>query len=386
MRAANALSEYIKAKEPESVVLIEDTLQYISPTLNKAITEGYVYLATKTPKLFGSMYYSSDKDSQINTLRKTFEIATTTVSSSLKPLIDEFRPDIVVSTHPFASEIFASLRKRENIHIPIISIVTDFGVHKNYINESIEAYIVSSEEMADNMVERGVSRNKIHVYGIPVKQSFYKSDETKENLKEEGLDPGLPTILIMAGSFGVTDVLKIYHKIVKSNAEFQIIVITGKNERLYETFYRYLSKITLNNTLVEIDQESRPITSSHISRHIKPAKPTKLMYYTDEVEKYMHMADLIVTKPGGLTVTESIASVLPMGLFKAIPGQEEQNASYLVRNRMAVRLEKNNTCTRTITDLISHPEKLAAMKNAIKRNSNGNSSEQIYELMKKLVK
>ena len=206
-------------------------------------------------------------------------------------------------------------------------------------------------------------------------------------MESEGLNPDVPTILIMAGSFGVTDVLKIYHKIVKSDCDFQIVTITGKNEKLYETFVKYLSKLTLNNTLFEFDLQ-KPAglkTSFKLSRHQKPFKPTKLLYYTNEVEKYMQIADLIVTKPGGLTVSESIATGLPLGIFKAIPGQEEQNADYLVRSGMAVRLEKTNQCTRTINELMSKPEKLAQMRECIQRSSCGNSSEHIYELMQELI-
>ena len=384
MRAANALKEYIKSINPYSAVRITDTIQYISPTLNKAVTEGYVYLATKTPKLFGYVYKSADTVD--TTLNKTVEIVSSTVRNKLKPMLDDFQPDIIVTTHPFAAEIFTALKSHTGIPIPIISIVTDFAIHQTYINDLVDAYILSSREMVSQMVDRGVDRVKLYPYGIPVKQEFYKHYEREKSFESEGMNPDIPTILIMAGSFGVTDILKIYHKIVKSPANFQVIVITGKNEKLYDTFDRYLSKINLNNTILSIDKSSRPVSITRLSRHRKPSKPTKLMYYTNEVEKYMQMADMIVTKPGGLTVSEAIATGLPMGIFKAIPGQEEQNADFLIREHMAVRLEKDNSCKRTITDLISHPEKLEAMSKAIKDFSKGNSSANIYILMKELLK
>lgn len=383
MRAANALSEYIKSQEPDSEILIEDTIQYVSPFLNKAVTGGYVYLATKTPKIFGYLYRNTDKDTAIN---KTVEISTAALRTKLEPLVSDFKPDIVVTTHPFAAEIFTALKTKENLNIPIINIVTDFAIHKTYISNGVDAYIVSSHEMINQMVDRGVERVRLYPYGIPVKQEFFKKIDRKAAFESECMNPDIPTILIMAGSFGVTDVLKIYHKIVKSPENFQIIVITGKNEKLYETFDRYLSKISLNNSLLDIEESSRPKSLSRLSRHRKPSKPTKLMYYTDEVEKYMHMADMIVTKPGGLTVSEAVAVGLPMGIFKAIPGQEEQNADFLVRGHMAVRLEKDNTCTKIITDLISHPEKLQSMRDSIQQFSRGNSSANIYLLMQELIK
>lgn len=383
MTAANALKEYIISQNSDTVVGIFDTLEYVSPFLNKAVTGGYVYMAKNTPKMYGSIYKNADKSS--TTINKTVEITTSLLKNKLLPLLSDFDPDIVITTHPFAAEIVAGLKNHGIIDLPIINIVTDFAIHQAYISDGIDAYIVSSREMVDQVVQRGVERVRIYPYGIPVKQGFFKDIDRPETFAAEGLDPDIPTILIMAGSFGVTDILKIYHKIVKSSEDFQIIVITGKNEKLYDTFDRYLRKITINNTFVEIKGLTKPKSTKFVSKHIKPAKPTKLLYYTNEVEKYMHMADLIVTKPGGLTVSESIATGLPMAIFKAIPGQEAQNAEFLVGKNMAIRIEKNNSCTAKITDLLRHPEKLQSMKQSIQSFSKGNSAANIYLLMLDLL-
>lgn len=384
MTAANALKSYILAKEKDAVVEIKDTLQYVSPFLNKAVTGGYVYMAKNTPKFYGSVYMSADKNTPIN---KTVEITTAVLRNKLYPLIEGFSPDVIITTHPFGAEMATALKTRGLINLPIINIVTDFAVHKAYISEGVDAYIVSSREMVDDMVSRGVERVKVYPYGIPVKSEFFNEIDRQKVFEDEGLDPDIPTILIMAGSFGVTDILKIYHKIVKSPEDFQVIVITGKNEKLYETFERYLNKISMRNTLIEIKEltKPKPTPPAKLAKKKKPAKATKLMFYTNEVEKYMHMADLIVTKPGGLTVSESIAVGLPMAIFKAIPGQEAQNADFLVGKNMAVRLEKNNTCTATITDLIRNRHHLDEMKDAIKAFSKGNSSANIYLLMLELA-
>ena len=390
MRAAQALKEYIMSKDPDSVVEIYDTIQYVSPMLNKAVTNGYVYMATKTPKLFGGMYKSTDKNTPFN---KSFEAALGGLRRKLQPAIENFRPDVVVTTHSFATEIAAAVKTKENMHFPLVSILTDFAVHKTYINEGVDAYILSSEEMVGQMIERGVHKDVLFPYGIPIKSRFLTKIDRAKAFEEEQLDPDLPTLLLMAGSFGVTDVLKVYHKIVRSKADFQIIAITGKNEKLYETFEKYLSKIDLNNTLYELNrrypsmkqQMKQQKSNYHNSRERKPSKPTKLLYYTDDVEKYMQMSDLIVTKPGGLTVTEAIATGLPMAIFKAIPGQEVQNADFLVRNGMAVKINKDKTCTDIITDLLSNRDKLAAMRAAVKNHSNGDSAAKVYALMEKLI-
>lgn len=389
MRAAMALKEYILQNDPDAVVKIYDTIQYVSPLLNKAVTGSYEYMAKKTPQLFGGFYKSSDKNTPIN---KTVEVALNGLRKRLLPLVQEFQPDIVVTTHSFATEMITALKTKEDLHFPVISVVTDFAVHKTYINEGVDAYILSSTEMVNQMIVRGQPKEILYPYGIPIKSEFLEPCDLQKAYEEEGLNPDLPTVLLMAGSFGVTDVLKIYHKVVKSEADFQIVLITGKNEKLYETFEKYLSKIDINNTMYEIArlypnarQQSSKSSSIHHARQLKPSKPTKLLYFTDEVEKYMQMSSLILTKPGGLTVTEAIATGLPMAIFKPIPGQEEQNADYLCRNGMAVRLKNDKTCTETITDLLTHPEKLAAMREAVLRKNNGNSAAKIYALMQQLI-
>lgn len=89
------------------------------------------------------------------------------------------------------------------------------------------------------------------------------------------------------------------------------------------------------------------------SQESQPSKPTKLLYFTEEIPRYMHISDLIVTKPGGLTVSEAIASDLPIAAYKPIPGQEEQNVEFLTAKNMAVRLIKGKECTNTITELLT---------------------------------
>lgn len=387
MRAAHALKECIMNHNADSEVMIVDSIQYISPFLNKTVTGGYVYMATKTPKMYGSMYKAADKDT--NPITKTVEIASGQLSKKLLPLIEEFRPDIIITTHSFAAEFAASLKTSGEIDIPVVSIITDFATHQTYLTEGVDTYIVSTLEMVNEMVSRGVERSKIHDFGIPIKAEFYERPDKKVLLEEEGLDPAIPTILIMAGSFGVTDILKIYHKIVKSPVDFQIVVITGKNEKLYETFDRYLTKIELNNALCEIrnaNADMKEKTPIHASRKLKESKPTKLLFFTDEVERYMHMSDLIVTKPGGLTVSEAIASELPMAIFKAIPGQEEQNASFLVGKGMAMRIEKKDSCTKTITRLFTEEHLLEDMKQAVRDFCKGNSAENTYQLLVDMIK
>ena len=195
----------------------------------------------------------------------------------------------------------------------------------------------------------------------PNDESFdrFSFSETKEELcVRERLNPDIPIVLMMAGSFGVTGVLDFYTQLAQSTRDLQIIVITGRNIRLFD----------------HLDKKIQELNTS---------KNTKLLYFVDNVEDYMHIADLIVTKPGGLTVTESIACHLPMAIYSAFPGQEEDNVTFLLEQNAAVLVDKKNGA-QEILDLLHSPEKLAAMKESCKRLALPNAAEDIFNLAKQL--
>ena len=393
MRAAQALEDIIKQHDENNEVMTVDGLEYVSHHLNKAVCEGYKFSAMKLPAMYGMIYRVSNNDSSTRTLVQNF-------SKKIIPLIAEFRPDVIVSTHPFMSIMCSRLREKLVTNVPLISIVTDFTTHASYINKGTSEYIVSSEQMVDDIAALGVDREIIHPVGIPIPPVFFEKDEQKpEHLREMGFDPDIPTILIMAGSFGVTDILKIYESLNDLDIDFQIIVITGRNRKLFNAF----NTIINNNPDMRVgDIQVNFETHDELRRELKISltKRTKLIYFTDEVHKYMHVCDLIITKPGGLTVTESLASCLPMVLFRGIPGQEEDNTEYLTANNLAVSIGKESAedklhnilhekkripAAETIYKLLKYPDRLRSMKESCARLNNPDSAENVYNIIENAV-
>ncbi len=449
MRAAQALESAVKENEENAQVLIVDALEYVSDKFNKLVVDGYKYAAMKTPGLYGFSYKFSNSE---NLTSKAVQSINASFAKRLIPLLKEFKPDAVVTTHPFASIMFARLRERGYTNIPLISIITDFAPHMAYINPGTSKYIVSSEQMVDALEELGVAREDVYPVGIPIDPVFYKREENKDALAQElGLDPSLQTVLIMAGSFGVTDILKIYDNINDIDLDFQIVVITGKNEKLFNEFnfllnmneemrigdaQPYFQPEQLKNREQKKAKESKKkkpfgklpkrvhgkfsysalgssakrrlkktlprhykdeergrvfkLSDSDIEaflrRHTKTnlTKRTKLIYFTSEVHKYMHASDLIVTKPGGLTVSESLASCLPMVIFNAIPGQESDNLEYLCANNLAIEIKKN-TAADVIYQLLKYPERLRSMRESCDRMNNKDSAKNVYGVIKTAV-
>lgn len=388
MRASSALKSYIMENSNDAIVEIVDTFEFISPLLNKTVTDGYLYLATKTPKMYGSLYKSSNKEHGLSSLLVGFN---NLFSKKLLPLLDDFQPDIIVCTHAFPTEMVAHLKREGIVDIPLMCIMTDYAPHKTWVNTGVDSYIVANEGMVDVMVDMGAPREIIHPFGIPVDNAFFTQTDRNAVLKEMGLNPSLPTILIMAGSFGVTNILKIYSNIIKIDVDFQIIVITGRNQRLYEAFNKLISKtkriksekrlhLNKRKKFTKLSKSKKPVKLK-----VKPQKPTKLLFFTNEVDKYMQISDLIITKPGGLTVSEALACNLPMAIFDAIPGQEEENADFLIDNNMAVRIEKGPSCADTIRSLLLDRARLESMKQSCQTFDKSNVSKNVREEISRLI-
>ena len=392
MRASSALKSYILERSPDSIVEIVDTFAAISPLLNKTVSDGYQYLATKTPKMYGSLYKSTNKDTGLGSLLVGFNHL---FSKMLLPLLEKYHPDIIVCTHAFPTEMVSNLKEMGLVTVPLMCIMTDYAPHQTWINKRVDSYIVANDAMIDVMVDMGAPRELIHPFGIPIDHAFFTQKDRVAILREMKLNPDIPTILIMAGSFGVTNILKIYNKIITIDEDFQIIVITGRNQRLYEAFNRILYKNLQPKRKVNLhlSTKSKKFLMHHSlsdsrrrAKVKKPVqKPTKLLFFTSEVDKYMQVSDLIITKPGGLTVSEALACNLPMAIFNAIPGQEEENADFLIDNNMAVRIEKSSTCAQTIQDLLRNRDRLAQMKQYCETFDKSNSGKNIYEEILSLI-
>lgn len=382
MRAAQALEKVIKERDSESVVEIIDGLEYVNHAFNKVVVDGYKFSATKIPKLYGVMYRASNKDSRIY---KIVQKTNSLFARKYLPLVKEFKPDVMVTTHPFTSIMCSRLREKGITNIPLVSIITDFASHNAYINPGVTDYIVSSIQMVDELEKIGVDRSIVHPVGIPIDPIFYEKDEQKEeHLKELGFDPSLKTILIMAGSFGVTDILKLYENINEIDLDFQIIVITGRNKKLFDAFNSILScneHMRVGEAQPNFDEDREP---SRRDEKLNITKKTKLIFFTDEVHRYMHIADLIITKPGGLTVTEALASCLPMALFRGIPGQETDNSEYLNNNNLAVNIKKSDVSEK-IYQLLKYPERLISMRESCTRLNNKDSAYNVYDIIKNAV-
>lgn len=355
-RAAAALEAKINSASPEIQVKVVDAMKSIGRIYDKTVCGGYHFMATKIPKFYGKCYKITDRK---NLMYKAVMRSNTLMSNKLLESIDEFKPDLVLICHPFVTTMISKLKKEGKTDVKAISLITDYDAHRTYIVPNIDAYVLAEPQMAKKLTEEyGVDESLIYPLGIPIFDRFTQPFDKAKICEREGLNPELPTVLLMAGSFGVTGVLDFYKDLAQNAQGMQFIIITGKNIKLFAQLEELIEKLGT-------------------------AESTRLLYFVNNVEDYMHISDLIVTKPGGLTVTESLACTLPLAIYSAFPGQERDNATFLLKEKAAVMLNKKHGAQQII-DILGDGEKLDEMKSQCRRLHIPNSAENIFKLAQKL--
>ena len=291
-RAAAAIESKIKAVSPDTKVKVIDAMKTIGKVYDKTVCDGYHFMATKIPKVYGKFYKITDRRTL---MYKAVMQSNTMMSAKLLDTINEYKPDAIIMCHPFVTTMISKLRRQHKIDVKAISLITDYDAHRTYIVPYVDAYVLAEPDMATKLIdEYGVDESIIYPLGIPIFDRFTEPFDKKAICEREGLDPNKPTILLMAGSFVVTSVLSFYKALAQRASEMQFIVITGRNIKLFANLEKLVEETGMQDN-------------------------TKLLYFVKNVEDYMHISDLIVTKPGGLTVTESLACSLPMQFTVRFP-------------------------------------------------------------------
>lgn len=354
LKAAEALKEYVDQRYPDSRSLIIDTFKYINPIVHKIIVDGYLSLIRSIPCIYGALYKMSERMENINRLSNALSKV---FSYKLLKLIKDFNPSIIVCTHPFPLQIVSCLKRDNKINIPAMGILTDYVNHPFWFHDNIECYIVAHDKIKQDMVNCGIPENRIYTYGIPVSKVFLEKSPREKLLKKYGLKDKL-TVLIMGGSLGFGDIKKIFLAFLKSRRDIQLIVVTGKNEKLRRQLQSCINPYNKN---------------------------VLLMGYTNEVYNLMDIADLIFTKPGGMTISEALVKELPIFIISPIPGQEERNSYFLISNGVAEKIYTEKDVQNVINTILDNPHKLKSMKQKSKKLSIPNSGYKVVNLMESLI-
>ncbi len=376
--AAAALEEAWRTLRPADTVERVDLIQFFSPLHKKVYTEGYVQLVERAPELWGMLFGKTDN---LKVTRRLSRLSRLFPSNSRKKFTNhlrQFRPDAVLCTHFAPLETLDLLktsegrvrrgpnplekmgtritRPSEKWKLPLVaSVVTDFEAHALWMNPCVDLYCVAAEETKARLVARGVPQSGIVSTGIPIAAKFLSKPEPRAVRKTLGLRDDQPVLLVLSGGFGMGPVAEILAELDKVPQPFQTVVVTGRNEEL------------------------RRELAAQTHRH-----PTHVLGFSTNMHELMAVADLILTKPGGLTTSEALALGKPLFILNPIPGQEAANSDFLLERGAAAKVNRVEDLPFRIEQLLGS-KKLAEMAKAAKSLGRPQSAISVcQEVLKRL--
>ena len=333
-RAAEALRAQAQISFPEVEIKHLDVMTLVPRSFRLLYADYYLKLVERHPSVWAYLYHATDKmprDALFAQVRRAIERLNTRM---LRAAIESFAPEHIICTHFLPAELLAHDIKKARAVPPVWVQVTDFDLHRLWVQAGIRGYFAASDEIAFRMAARGIPKENIRVTGIPIMPVFSQRLERRLCAQELGLLPS-KTLLLMTGGAGISGNESWLEKILALPDEFQIVALAGRNERLLAS-YRAIAK--------------------KYPRRLYP------LGFTNTIERVMAVADIAVTKPGGLTVSECLAVGLPMILIAPIPGQEERNADYLMEQGVAVKAYDAVALEYKVGRLLADAKQLARMR------------------------
>lgn len=357
LSAAKSIRDYIEKNYSDSQVELVDCVEYVNKLFNKLTTKAYKDFSKNARWIWKHLYYDSENGSLsriCNTINRLMAI-------KLNRLIQEFQPDLIISTHPFSSQMCAILKEKGKLNCKVATILTDYAPHNQWLvkSEFIDYYFVAQQGMVDDLVSRGVNRDKIHVTGIPLSSRFLQSYNKQKILEDYGLTSDKNTILFFAGGefgFGKDKTFNRLKAIIDNLPNLQVVAVAGRNEKMKERF----------DELVKTTR-----TESNV----------KILSFTNQVPELMSVSDLVITKPGGLTTTESLASGLPLIIIDPLPGQEEENAEFIENSGAGIWVKDSDNIETILLNIFNNPDKLENMKSKARLIAKKNSTQNIVETL-----
>lgn len=357
LSAAKSIRGYLEKNYPDLEIQMVDCIEYINKYINKVTTGAYKELAKKAPWAWKQLY----KDSKDGALAKISTTSNKVMALKLNLYIQEFAPDLIISTHPFSTQMCGYLKKKEKINCKLATILTDFEIHEQWLEfaEYQDFFFVSNEQMKSDMINKNIEENKIFVTGIPVSDRFLKEYSREEVCKMFDLNPNNDVVLFFAGGefgLGRNTTIIMLKALIRLFSKLQVVAISGRNQKMNEKFHK----------LVEATESQNRI---------------KIIEFTDKVPELMSISKFVITKPGGLTITEALTSHLPILIINPIPGQEEENANFIEKNGAGIWIKKNDNIARHLKSLYRNPELLINMKKSAENLAKPNSTENICKTL-----
>jgi processive 1,2-diacylglycerol beta-glucosyltransferase len=310
--------------------------------INKLYEGSVKYL----PSAYELFYEKTDSDSLLSDKINLSKMP------KFKKILKSIDPDLIIHTYP---SMFYIKYVKAGRKVPSISIITDYYAHRYWKQKHVDYYITPSEQVRFQMIGLGVAPENIFAFGIPIKENFYRvidANEKRDLLEKYNLPRDQEILILMSGGLGMGNIIEVFNEL--KNSQYHLIVLAGKNQELKEA----LDEINTRHTILP---------------------------FIDYVDDLVNLSDGIISKPGGLTTTEIVASNKPLFIINPIPGQEEWNSRFLLNEGIARRIYDLKMIEFEIKSVLSSPLKLEYIKKMSKDLSHINCLRNIYQLINKVL-
>jgi processive 1,2-diacylglycerol beta-glucosyltransferase len=268
----------------------------------------------------------------------------------LEAIIEEKQPDIVITTFPVST--VPEWRRRSGRSFKIYTVITDYCLHSTWVHPEIDRYYAATEDVKQKIMASGVPCDKVYVSGIPIRKAFETEQSKSQLLRKYNLNPQAKRLLIMAGAQGVVKNIKWIAAQLLEQSDIELVIVCGKNEQLYNQLHKL--QLRYHNQL-------------------------KLFGYMEDVHELYELADIMITKPGGITLSETIATKLPTILYRPVPGQEKENSLYFCKIGASITVRDKESIVTEALHLLQHGDRLSEMRLALSQVHRQESARQIVD-------
>ena len=354
VRAAAALETVCRNTPGIGEVVNVDALSFTNKLFRDFYSKLYLALAQDAPTLLGWWYDTSDEPWKTDKMRLLLDRLKT---RPLVRLISKLQPDITVCTHFMPAEIISHLITKKVIQAKLSIVVTDYDFHAMWLSRAFHRYFVALDETKAYLTLLGFPAERVTVSGIPVDPSFGRQKDRPSIRKKLGLHTDRPVVVVSAGALGVNPAEQVVKSLRQVSQKIQVVVICGKNPEAKER--------------VEQEVARGPVTGVEFL----------VKGYVEDMPEWMGAADLLISKPGGMTSAEAMASQLPMAIYDPIPGQEERNSDQLLEKGVAIKCNEITTLGYKVGRLLADPDRMQSMREAARQMGRPKAAEVVVKTL-----
>ena len=347
-KAAEAVCKYLKSENKDVQIEFLDILQQTNSLFRLLYTWGYSFLINHAVVLWRWAFWATYVRRLRKFTKKSAIIIDRLNSGKFSKHLVEQNYDLIISTHFLPSEIAAYLKINHKITSKIITIVTDFGVHPFWISQGTDTYIVASDYTKDKLIVESGKNEDVRVLGIPIDEKFLKSFNRRELCLKLGLDADKFTGILITGSFGLGPIEEIVDLL---HGQLQMIVVCARNKKLF----------------ARLKEKKYP--------------DCLILGFVDNVQELMAVSDIIITKPGGMTISEVLAMELVPFFISPIPGQETENIKALQNYGIGQEIKRIVDLKGIVIDCNTNVDKMQKVKDAIKKIKKPNAAEELSRVI-----